>query len=79
MGALAVLLQHSTPSVALNTIAQEFTLDDALDPYPLAQLRHIPGVSNDVADEMSRQFAPEAKSFPTVLASAQGTFVPARN
>eukprot|EP00969_Alexandrium_andersonii_P151982 6720765-Alexandrium_andersonii.AAC.1 len=30
LGALAVLQQHSTPSVALNTIAQEFALGDAL-------------------------------------------------
>eukprot|EP00969_Alexandrium_andersonii_P349906 15432122-Alexandrium_andersonii.AAC.1 len=42
LGALAVLQQHSTPSVALNTIAQEFALDDALESYPLSQLRHIP-------------------------------------
>eukprot|EP00969_Alexandrium_andersonii_P070242 3100245-Alexandrium_andersonii.AAC.1 len=31
LGAHAVLQQHSTPSVALNTIPQEFALDDALD------------------------------------------------
>eukprot|EP00969_Alexandrium_andersonii_P296367 13096810-Alexandrium_andersonii.AAC.1 len=55
LGALAVLQQHSTPSVALNTIAQEFALCDALGPYPLAQLRRIPGVSRDIADALSRQ------------------------
>eukprot|EP00969_Alexandrium_andersonii_P201302 8894517-Alexandrium_andersonii.AAC.1 len=31
LGALAVLQQHSAPSAALNTIAQEYALDDALD------------------------------------------------
>eukprot|EP00969_Alexandrium_andersonii_P032905 1437061-Alexandrium_andersonii.AAC.1 len=64
LGALAALQLSSTPSVALNTIAQEFALDDALGPYPLAQLRHILGVSNDVADASPRQFAPDAKAFP---------------
>eukprot|EP00969_Alexandrium_andersonii_P244907 10822423-Alexandrium_andersonii.AAC.1 len=71
LGALAVLQQRSTPSVALNTRAQEFALDDAFDPYPLSQLRHIPGVSNDAADALPRQYAPDAKAFPFALASAQ--------
>eukprot|EP00969_Alexandrium_andersonii_P268472 11864566-Alexandrium_andersonii.AAC.1 len=34
LGALAVLQQHSIPSVALNTIAQEFALDGAIESYP---------------------------------------------
>eukprot|EP00969_Alexandrium_andersonii_P068302 3012680-Alexandrium_andersonii.AAC.1 len=53
-------------------------MDDALDPYPLAQLRHIPGVSNEVADALSRQFAPEANAFPMVLVSVQRSIAPAR-
>eukprot|EP00969_Alexandrium_andersonii_P259638 11480104-Alexandrium_andersonii.AAC.1 len=64
LGALAVLQQHSTPSAALDTIAQEYALDDALDPYPLAQLRHIPGVSTDIADALSRQHAAVPEAFP---------------
>eukprot|EP00969_Alexandrium_andersonii_P372461 15481767-Alexandrium_andersonii.AAC.1 len=78
LGALAILQQHSTPSVALTTIAQECALDDALDPYPLAQLRHIPGVSNDIADALSRQYAPVPKAFPRVLASVRRSIAPAR-
>eukprot|EP00969_Alexandrium_andersonii_P164609 7276096-Alexandrium_andersonii.AAC.1 len=69
----------STPSVALNTIAQEFALDDALIPYPLAQLRHIPGISNDIADALSRQHAPVPKQFPMILASVRRSIVPLRN
>eukprot|EP00969_Alexandrium_andersonii_P199501 8811115-Alexandrium_andersonii.AAC.1 len=53
-------------------------MDDALDPYPSAQLRHVPGVSNDIADTPSRQHAPVPKAFPMVLASVRRSIVPAR-
>eukprot|EP00969_Alexandrium_andersonii_P011394 495525-Alexandrium_andersonii.AAC.2 len=76
LGALAVLQQHSTPSMALNKIAQEFFLDDALRPYPLAQLRRIPGVSNDIADALPGQFALAPKQFPMVLASVRRSIAP---
>eukprot|EP00969_Alexandrium_andersonii_P187978 8306499-Alexandrium_andersonii.AAC.1 len=65
--------------MALNTIAQEFALHDALGPYPLSRHRHLPGVSTDVAAAAPRQYAPEAKAFPLELASVQRTLVPARN
>eukprot|EP00969_Alexandrium_andersonii_P068038 3001169-Alexandrium_andersonii.AAC.1 len=57
---------------------QEYALDGALDPYPLAQLRHIPGVSSHIADALSRQHAPVPKAFPMVLASVRRSIVPAR-
>eukprot|EP00969_Alexandrium_andersonii_P243150 10740288-Alexandrium_andersonii.AAC.1 len=31
LGALAVLQQHSTPSAALDSVAQEYALDDAFE------------------------------------------------
>eukprot|EP00969_Alexandrium_andersonii_P273637 12094359-Alexandrium_andersonii.AAC.1 len=55
--------------------AQEYALGGALDPYPLAQLRHIPGVSNGIAYALSRHFALVPKAFPVVLASVRRPIV----
>eukprot|EP00969_Alexandrium_andersonii_P287573 12713611-Alexandrium_andersonii.AAC.1 len=52
LGALAVLQQHSAPSGALNRIAQEYALGDAVEAYHLLQLRCIPGISNILADAL---------------------------
>eukprot|EP00969_Alexandrium_andersonii_P148237 6553129-Alexandrium_andersonii.AAC.1 len=79
LGALAVLQQHSTPSVALNGLAQECALDDAVEAQLLSQLRHLPGISNIMAEAMSRQSAPDTKACPEALASVQRTLVPVRD
>eukprot|EP00969_Alexandrium_andersonii_P303995 13437582-Alexandrium_andersonii.AAC.1 len=47
--------------------------------YHIAQLRHIPGVSNALPDARPRQSAPEPKPCPAALASVPRSIVPVRS
>eukprot|EP00969_Alexandrium_andersonii_P159792 7060810-Alexandrium_andersonii.AAC.1 len=74
---MAVLQQDSAPSADLDTVVRECSLDDAVDMYNATRLRHIPGMSNIIADALPRQRAPEPKTCPTALASVPRALVPA--
>ena len=63
LGFFKALAKGSARATDLNVLAQRRPSDPRL-PGPL---EHIPGVTNIQADALSRQFAPEAKSFPAEL------------
>ena len=61
----------SSPSPSLNLVMAEMALDASGLTCGLTlvdQLVHIPGVSNTVADPLSRMFSPSLLAFPTELA-----------
>ena len=61
----------SSPSPSLNLVMAEMALDASeltCGLTPVDQLVHIPGVSNTVADPLSRMFSPSPLAFPTKLA-----------
>ena len=67
LGFLKALAKGSAKAPDLNVLAREFAYDQAVRAYQVKGLVHIPGVTNLQADALSRQFAPEAKSFPAEL------------
>ena len=69
-GSLSVLASLSTSSASLNLTVCEVALDSALSDCALTNLTHIPGVSNTVADPLSRVFSPDPKLWPRELDSA---------
>ena len=54
-------------SLALNRCMAELALDRAERNIDIRELRHIPGVANDVADALSRRFAPTPRACPAHL------------
>ena len=69
-GSLSALASLSTSSASLNVIVCEIALDTALADCALVSLTHIPGVSNTVADALSRIHSPDPKPWPKELDSA---------
>ena len=68
-GVLTALSKRSAPAESLNSIMQEWALDEAQATYPIRYLQHIPGVSNVVADALSRLWAPDPSELPPSLAN----------
>ena len=66
VGALRMLFNLSSPSVALNVIAREVALDLAGENFQLSELAHIPGLTNVTADALSRLWAPDPMAFPNM-------------
>ena len=66
VGALRMLFNLSSPSVALNVIAREVALDLAGENFQLSELAHIPGLTNVTADALSRLWAPDPMAFPNI-------------
>ena len=69
-GSLSALASLSTLSASLHLIVCEIALDTALADCALTSLTHIPGVSNTVADVLSRVYSPDPKPWPRELDSA---------
>ena len=67
---LSALASLSTSLASLNLIVCEIALDAALSDCALTTLTHIPGVSNTVADALSRVYSPDPKPWPRELDSA---------
>ena len=78
-GVLSAVRNRSAPAVALNGIMQELALDEALAPWPIVGLTHVPGVANVVADALSRLRASEPKPFPVCLQGLQALRAPVRD
>jgi hypothetical protein len=78
LGALRMAMKVSSKSPAMNAIAQEIALHMATRDFELAILKHIPGISNEIPDALSRQHAPEPKPFPTSLEGAKRRMAPER-
>ena len=78
-GVLESMASRSASSAHLNFLQKERSLDEALGGYPVEALQHIPGLSNTVADALSRLSAPEPKSLPRELWSVPRVPVPVRD
>jgi len=64
MAALQLSLSLASGSPELNAIGAELALDIALQRYSITLAGHIPGVSNDTADALSRLSAPVPRPMP---------------
>ena len=75
LGALSLIAKSASPSKGLSLILQEIALDEAGQTWGFESLTHIPGVSNTLADPLSRLHAPSAKTVPQILATVPRTTV----
>ena len=69
-GSLSAMAKLFSPSPSLNLVMAEMALDAselACGLTPVDLLVHIPGVSNTVADPLSRMFSPFLFAFPAEL------------
>ena len=78
LGALSSIAKSASPSKGLSLILQEIALDEAGQTWGFESLTHIPGVSNTLADPLSRLHAPSAKSVPQILSTVPRTTVDRR-
>ena len=81
-GSLSAMAKNSSPSPSLNLVMAELALDASgmvCGLTPVDQLVHIPGVSNTVADPLSRMFSPSPLAFPAVLARSVPATPPFRD
>ena len=81
-GSLSAISRLASASPSLNLIVAEIALDVSALPdgiAPVDRLVHIPGISNTVADALSRVHAPERHRIPAVLCNAVFTTPPARD
>ena len=72
----------SSPSPSLNLVMAELALDASELPCgltPVDVLVHIPGVSNTVADPLSRAYSPSPLAFPSELARSVPETPPVRD
>jgi hypothetical protein len=79
LGALRMAMKMSSKSASMNRIAMELSLHMCLNEFEIGFMRHIPGVSNETPDALSRQFGPSVKPFPTMVGNALRRTVPVRN
>ena len=78
-GSLSAIAKLSTSSSALNQVICELALDSSLAGFALKELCHIPGISNTVADALSRAFSPDPEPWPHELDGAVKTTLPLRD
>ena len=81
-GSLSAMAKLSSPSPSLNLVMAEMALDASeltCGLTPVDQLVHIPGVSNTVADPLSRMFSPSPLAFPSELARSVPETLPFRD
>ena len=67
LGALSAIAKKASRSAGMNKIIAEIALMEAAVGVSITSLTHIPGLSNDTRDALSRLWAPEAKSIPDQL------------
>ena len=77
--ALSSLVKLSSESPSLYVIASEIARDCALQNRRVDIATHIPGVANNVADALSRLWAPDPKAFPSILFEVPRTLAPERS
>ena len=76
LSALRSLVRQSSRAPNLNAIAREVALDSALGLYVIGTATHIPGISNSLPDDLSRQWAPQPHAFPPELQGVPEAKVP---
>ena len=79
LGALSSMAKKSSKAVEINKIMAEIAFLEAETGVALTQLTHIPGLSNDGPDALSRLSAPEAKKIPTQLSEVALAHCPIRD
>ena len=79
ISALVLVLRLKTTGKAAGIIAREIALEMATAPWPAVAAEHIPGISNEICDCLSRLFAPNPKPMPAALEGIAETKVPARD
>ena len=67
LGALGATLRCSSPTWRLNAIISEIMIDEAEYSCRIAVLCHVPGISNEWPDALSRLTAEKPKDFPPEL------------
>ena len=77
--ALTAILKMNSPSTNTSIIAREIALDVCDSVYRPTVVQHLPGVSNTIADALSRVFAPDAAGgVPETLRACTLRQAPAR-
>ena len=66
VGALRMLLNLASKKEQMAIVAREVALDIAAGNYRLNELVHVSGITNVVADALSRLWAPHPASFPNI-------------
>lgn len=56
----------------MGLVAREIALDVAAGNYQMTELRHVAGISNVVADALSRMWSPEPLEFPLQRRRVEG-------
>ena len=80
LGALKAIAKRSSKATLLNKIISEITLIEAeKEVKKKTTLDHIPGLSNEWPDSLSRLSAPEAKTIPDRLGSVERTLCTPRD
>jgi hypothetical protein len=79
LGALRAAMKLSSPSPSLNSIAREFAVLLATRHIDMSLLEHIPGVSNEIPDCLSRLESPKPKQLPTCLREVSREAAPPRD
>jgi hypothetical protein len=67
LGALSAIAKKASKATEMNKIIAEIALMEAVLGVSSTSPSHIPGLSNDTPDALSRLWAPEAKSIPARL------------
>ena len=71
MSALIAMARLKGRSPGVIAIMREMALDIGAAAYLPTTAQHIPGISNDLADALSRQFETPAKTLPAELAAVK--------
>ena len=79
LGALSAIAKKASKAAEMNKIIAEIALMEAVLGVSITSLTHIPGLSNDAPDALSRLWAPEAKSIPARLQGVKRESCPVRD
>jgi hypothetical protein len=79
LGALSAIAKKASRATEMNKIIAEIALMEAVLGVSITSLSHIPGLSNDTPDALSRLWAPEAKSIPDRLQEVTREDCPVRD
>jgi hypothetical protein len=79
LGALLALRKGASSAEPLNLILREVALEEAELSSRIECATHIPGLSNTIADALSRRYAPDPSPLPVELSGARQDSPPVRN
>ena len=79
LAASLALARGSSTAGRLGLILRELALEDAEQNSRIESVRHIPGLSNNLADSLSQLTAPEPHAVPRALLHARRDSLPKRS